>query len=115
MKEELIDEKFNGKKYTFNGYFSYEFRHYIYEQCNNKCWYCDLPLPLMNYKNPPQIDHIEARSTGGTDDEWNLVLACRRCNCSKGNRNFFAYIKNPTMCNSENVYNDEGLIISFSF
>ena len=32
------------------------------------------------------VDHIIARSNGGTDDEWNLQTLCVSCNSSKGGR-----------------------------
>lgn len=35
---------------------------------------------------PPTLDHIVPRSTGGCDDDSNLVLCCGGCNSSKGNR-----------------------------
>lgn len=31
-----------------------------------------------------QVDHIVPQSKGGTDDPWNLALACGRCNGQKG-------------------------------
>lgn len=31
-----------------------------------------------------QIEHIRSKSHGGSDDEENLALACRRCNLHKG-------------------------------
>lgn len=33
------------------------------------------------------VDHVVAKVNGGTDDEWNLITACRSCNGSKGARN----------------------------
>jgi 5-methylcytosine-specific restriction endonuclease McrA len=29
------------------------------------------------------IDHVVPVAKGGTDDDWNLVAACKRCNYSK--------------------------------
>ena len=31
-----------------------------------------------------EIEHIKAKAKGGTDEEWNLWLACRLCNNAKG-------------------------------
>lgn len=113
LREMCEDEVFKGRKYKKYGYFSHEFRQYIYGESNYECFYCELPLEKMGFENPPQIDHIEPKSLGGTNDEWNLTLACRHCNASKGNRDFFNYIKNPTMCLDKPIFNEEGLIINF--
>lgn len=29
------------------------------------------------------VDHVQPKSKGGTDDEWNLITACRSCNGTK--------------------------------
>ena len=42
------------------------------------CAYCGEPAN--------EVDHIQPRVIGGTDDLDNLVAACRRCNSSKGKR-----------------------------
>lgn len=44
------------------------------------CHYCGVTRRWM------QVDHVVPRTKGGTDDLANLVVACRRCNSSKGNR-----------------------------
>lgn len=31
-----------------------------------------------------EIEHIKPYALGGTDEEWNLCLACRSCNICKG-------------------------------
>lgn len=53
-----------------------------------KCVYC---MHTLNYQdrrafNGAQVDHIIPHSKGGTDDPSNLVVCCRQCNISKGNR-----------------------------
>jgi hypothetical protein len=42
------------------------------------CAYCGEPAN--------EVDHIQPRVIGGTDDLDNLVAACRRCNAMKGKR-----------------------------
>ena len=42
------------------------------------CAYCGEPAN--------EVDHIQPRVLGGTDDLDNLVAACRRCNAMKGKR-----------------------------
>lgn len=34
------------------------------------------------------LDHLTAHSHGGTNDASNLVMACRRCNSARGNRDW---------------------------
>jgi 5-methylcytosine-specific restriction endonuclease McrA len=59
----------------------------IYERDQYTCQYCgwsgasDFDKWFIANFN---IDHITAVSMGGTDDDRNLVLACRACNLYKG-------------------------------
>jgi len=59
----------------------------IYERDNFKCRYCgwdgrkDFESWFIANFN---VDHIKPKSLGGTDDDDNLVLACRACNLYKG-------------------------------
>lgn len=48
-------------------------------------------MHTLNYQdrrafNGAQVDHIIPHSKGGTDDRSNLIVCCRQCNISKGNR-----------------------------
>ena len=40
------------------------------------CGYCG--------QHATTVDHIIAKANGGTDDEANLIAACRTCNLTKG-------------------------------
>lgn len=46
------------------------------------CKYCGVPLEYFE----ATLDHVVARSKGGNNSIENLVLACNRCNGSKGDR-----------------------------
>ncbi len=46
-----------------------------------KCQYCGATPPDVVL----EVDHIEPRSEGGSDDEGNLVTACFDCNRGKAN------------------------------
>ncbi|GAA4155955.1 hypothetical protein GCM10022286_05640 [Gryllotalpicola daejeonensis] len=35
-----------------------------------------------------QVDHIVPVAAGGTDDDWNLRVACAKCNTSRQDREF---------------------------
>lgn len=49
----------------------------VFERDNHRCVYCGSSEKL-------ECDHVLARSLGGTDDEENLVTACKECNRAKG-------------------------------
>ena len=46
------------------------------------CGYCLAPPHLLPWEL--ELEHLLARANGGTDDEANLWLVCRSCNCFKG-------------------------------
>ncbi len=50
-----------------------------------KCTYCGLDL-LCDFDSlfGASVDHIKPRGSGGSDEEDNLVAACRTCNQLKG-------------------------------
>ena len=50
----------------------------VRERAEYRCEYCHYPEILSTA--PLSIDHIEPKSLGGTDELFNLALACRRCN-----------------------------------
>ena len=65
----------------------YETREYLLEVWNRQCTYCnakDIPL---------QIEHIHARSKGGSNRISNLCLACEKCNQAKGNKSIEQFLK----------------------
>jgi 5-methylcytosine-specific restriction endonuclease McrA len=53
-----------------------------------KCPYCRVKLDYTNKRtaNGAWVDHIKPDSKGGSIDLSNLVVCCRTCNTSKGNR-----------------------------
>ena len=59
----------------------------IYERDKFTCQYCGLDAS-KNFETwwhaNLNIDHIQPKSRGGTNDETNLVVACRACNLYKG-------------------------------
>lgn len=55
---------------------------YIYEREKKKCFYCGKNLKFRQIT----LDHYLPKSKGGTEDIFNLVLSCRKCNRLKGNK-----------------------------
>lgn len=53
-----------------------------------RCIYCPAILDYENRRAPngAQVDHIIPHSRGGSDHPSNLIVCCRTCNISKGNR-----------------------------
>ena len=56
-------------------------RNRILQRDNFTCYLCG--------NEATTVDHIIPLAKGGTDDEWNLAGACKRCNYSKQDRVFF--------------------------
>ena len=63
--------------------FTRNFLGQVYGGCNGHCFYCGKEVDPFEHWEP---DHLVPRSQGGGDGLANLVLACRRCNRSKGAR-----------------------------
>lgn len=69
-----------GVEYQQGPLFGFELREYLLVRWGRACVYCGVKgVPL-------QIDHLRARSRGGTNRLSNLVLACAPCNSAKGGR-----------------------------
>jgi hypothetical protein len=57
----------------------------IYLRDEFHCAYCGRALRDEAAENVT-LDHLLARSAGGSNDASNLVTACRSCNCSRQDR-----------------------------
>lgn len=53
----------------------------IYSICKGICQYCLQKIPFSEATK----DHIYPKSLGGTNDDFNVVMACRSCNSMKDN------------------------------
>ena len=54
---------------------------YIYYRENKKCFYCSKNLSFKQMS----IDHFYPLSKGGTNDIFNIVCSCKKCNREKEN------------------------------
>jgi 5-methylcytosine-specific restriction endonuclease McrA len=54
----------------------------------NRCIYCDRQFTSAL---GPTADHLLAIAAGGTDWALNIIIACKRCNCSRGDIPFRTY------------------------
>src|SRR5260370_8502236 len=64
----------------------YETKEYVLQKWGHRCAYCDKTgVPL-------EIEHIRARSRGGSSRERNLTLACVPCNRAKGKQHIGVFL-----------------------
>ena len=77
-----------GSKYVSGGKFSKSTKATAAERADKKCEYCGIEtVPAKKSergvtppKNEGQTDHIEPRSSGGTNSPENAAHSCRECN-----------------------------------
>jgi 5-methylcytosine-specific restriction endonuclease McrA len=85
--QKLQKPEISGVEYQQGELAGYELREYLLEKWNRECAYCGA-------KNVPlEIEHIQARSKGGSDRASNLTLACTECNIDKGNKDIKEFLK----------------------
>lgn len=65
----------------------YELREYLLLKFDHKCAYCG-----NGCSKGFQIDHVIPRSRGGSNRLINLVLACKECNQTKGNKSYQEFL-----------------------
>ncbi len=83
----MENPEISGVAYQQGTLTGYEIREYLLEKWDRKCAYCgkrDVPL---------EIEHIRAKSRGGSDRIGNLTLACRACNEKKNNKPVEEFLK----------------------
>ena len=78
--QKMENPEISGVEYQQGELVGYEVREYLLEKWGRKCAYCDVK------DKPLEVEHITARSRGGTNRVSNLTLACKPCNGDKGNR-----------------------------
>jgi 5-methylcytosine-specific restriction endonuclease McrA len=85
--QKMQKPEISGVEYQQGELAGYELREYLLEKWGRECAYCGA-------KNVPlEIEHIIARSKGGSDRVSNLTLACTPCNQEKGNKDIKEFLK----------------------
>jgi len=85
--QKMQNPEISGVEYQQGDLAGYELREYLLEKWGRECAYCGA-------KNVPlEIEHIVARSKGGSDRVSNLTLACTPCNIDKGNKDIKDFLK----------------------
>jgi len=75
-----------GVQYQQGTLYGYEVREYLLEKWNRQCAYCGAQqIPL-------QVEHIQAKTNGGTSRISNLCLACEPCNTAKGKQDVRTFL-----------------------
>ena len=75
----------SGVEYQRGALFGYEVREYLLEKWGRACIYCDATGVL-------NLDHLTAKSKGGSDRVSNLAPACPACNQRKGNTDIRVFL-----------------------
>lgn len=78
--QRLEAPEISGAEYQRGTLWGYEVRGYLLQKFGYRCAYCgekDVPL---------EVDHVHARSRGGSDRVSNLAIACVPCNRKKGSQ-----------------------------
>lgn len=83
----MQNPEISGVEYQQGELAGYEVREYLLEKWGRCCAYCGAE------NTPLEVEHIVARSNGGSDRVSNLTLACRPCNQRKGNQPVEVFLK----------------------
>jgi 5-methylcytosine-specific restriction endonuclease McrA len=83
----LENPEIEGVQYQQGQLSGYEVREYVLLKWKHRCVYCDA------HDVPLELDHVQPRSTGGSNRVSNLVLACTACNQRKSNQEVGEFLK----------------------
>ena len=85
--QQMQNPEISGVEYQRGELFGFEVKEYLLQKWNRKCAYCGV-------ENVPfEIEHILARSKGGSNRVNNLCLSCHSCNQAKGNKPVEEFLK----------------------
>src|ERR1051326_3631386 len=84
--QRMEQPEISGIAYQQGPLFGYEVREYLLEKWGRACSYCGVTgVPL-------QVEHLQAKASGGTDRLSNLCLACAPCNQAKGTQDLRVFL-----------------------
>jgi 5-methylcytosine-specific restriction endonuclease McrA len=84
----MQNPEISGIEYQQGELAGYEIREYMLEKWHRKCAYCGVTDTQL------EIEHIIAKSKGGSNRVSNLTLICTKCNQKKGNKSIEQFLKN---------------------
>lgn len=77
----------SGVEYQRGELFGFEVKEYLLQKWNRRCAYCHVENGTF------EIEHILAKSNGGSNRVSNLCLSCHSCNQAKGNKPVEEFLK----------------------
>jgi 5-methylcytosine-specific restriction endonuclease McrA len=84
---QIPNPEISGVEYQRGELFGFEVKEYLLQKWKRRCAYCGV-------ENVPfEIEHILARSKGGSNRVNNLCLSCHSCNQAKGNKPVEEFLK----------------------
>jgi hypothetical protein len=87
--QKIENADIKGVEYQQGALWGFELREYLLTKFQHQCVYCDA-------KNVPlNMDHLEAKSRGGSNRLSNRVLACIRCNDANGSLPVEDFVTDP--------------------
>jgi hypothetical protein len=92
--QKMVNPEISGVEYQQGTLFGYELKEYLLEKWNWECVYCGAK------DKPLTVEHILAKTRGGSDRLSNLTIACKDCNLRKNNLSievFLAQIRKPKL------------------
>lgn len=85
--QQMQNPEISGVEYQRGELFGFEVKEYLLTKWGRKCTYCGV-------ENVPfEIEHILAKSKGGSNRVSNLCLSCHPCNQAKGNKPIEEFLK----------------------
>lgn len=85
--QQIENPEISGIEYQRGELFSFEVKEYLLQKWGRKCADCGI-------ENVPfEIEHILAKSKGGSNRIRNLCLSCHACNQAKGNKPVEEFLK----------------------
>jgi 5-methylcytosine-specific restriction endonuclease McrA len=85
--QKMQNPEISGIEYQQGTLQGYEVKEYLLEKFDHKCAYCGIQnVPL-------EVEHVWAKSKGGSDRVSNLVISCVKCNDGKTNMPIEEFLK----------------------
>ena len=85
--QKMMNPEVSGVEYRQGELAGYEVKEYLLQKWKRQCAYCGAGnVPL-------EVEHIHAKSRGGSNRVSNLTLACTPCNQRKGNKPLEEFLK----------------------